>query len=264
MSDTTSNPIPSILTRDDGTSIAYHVLEDVRSGKSMPCVVFLGGFMSDMTGSKAIALESFCRTRGQAFLRFDYSGHGQSSGRFRDGTIGSWAEDAIYAIENLTQGPLILVGSSMGGWIMLLTALRLKSRIKALIGIAAAPDFTEDLIARELNDHQRKAIEQDGYVEIPSDYGDEPYVITRALIEDGKQNLLLQSSIPLDIPVRLIQGMKDADVPWQTALRIQENLESDDVEITFVKNGDHRLSEPHDLERLLRTLEALTDGLDEG
>ena len=248
-----NEPTPhQILTRPDGATIAYNSL----AGKS-PGVVFLGGFMSDMCGSKAMALELHCQEREQAFLRFDYTGHGQSSGAFTDGTISQWANDALYVIEHLTQGPQVLVGSSMGGWIMLLVALRLKERVCGLIGLAAAPDFTEDLIARELTDAQREAMARDGFVQVACDYDDEPYTITQNLIDDGRINLLLGADIPLNLPVRLIQGLKDKDVPWVTALKIQEKLTSTDVEVTFVKDGNHRLSEPVDLERLTTTLDTL-------
>jgi pimeloyl-ACP methyl ester carboxylesterase len=253
-----NNPTPThqILPRHDGTTIAYNRLKGKSAG-----VVFLGGFMSNMTGSKAIALEEHCKQRGQAFLRFDYTGHGQSSGDFSDGTIGKWTNDAIFAIEQLSEGPQVLVGSSMGGWIMLLAALRLQKRVAGLIGIAAAPDFTKDLIARELNDDQRLAMQRDGFVLVPCDYDDEPYTITQALIDDGRNNLLLNNSIPLSQPVRLIQGLKDKDVPWDTALHLQEKLIGDDVEVILVKNGDHRLSEPNDIKRLTKTLDSLIDGL---
>lgn len=247
-------PINQILSRSDGTTIAYNRLK----GKSVG-VVFLGGFMSDMTGSKAIALEKHCKQRGQAFLRFDYSGHGQSSGAFCDGTISKWTDDAVFAIEQLSEGPQLLVGSSMGGWIMLLVALRLQKRVAGLIGVAAAPDFTEDLIARELNDEQRLAMQRDGSVLVPCDYDNKPYTITQALIDDGQNNLLLNNSISISQPVRLIQGMKDKDVPWATALKLQEKLAGDDVETILVKNGDHRLSEPHDMKRLTKTLDLLLD-----
>jgi len=248
-----NEPTPHlILTRPDGATIAYNSL----AGKS-PGVVFLGGFMSDMCGSKALALELHCKERGQAFLRFDYTGHGQSSGAFRDGTISQWANDALYAIEQLTQGPQVLVGSSMGGWIMLLAALRLQEKVCGLIGLAAAPDFTEDLIARELNLSQRQAMARDGFVQVACDYGDEPYTITQNLIDDGRINLLLGADIPLNMPVRLIQGLKDNDVPWATALKIQEKLTGTDVEVTLVKDGDHRLSEPTDLKRLTTILDTL-------
>ncbi len=249
-----ANITHQILARPDGATIAYN-----RSGGNSPGVVFLGGFMSDMTGSKALALEEHCKIRGQSFLRFDYTGHGLSSGAFADGTIGEWAADAIYTIEQLTEGPQVLVGSSMGGWIMLLAALALKERIAAMIGIAAAPDFTEDLITNELSAEQRETMRRDGYVNVPSDYDDEPYTITQALIDNGRSNLLLNDVIPLTLPVRLIQGLKDQDVPWRTALRLQERLASNDVEVTLVKNGDHRLSEPTDLERLVGILDRLLD-----
>ena len=253
-----NNPTPThqTLPRQDGTTIAYNRLEGKSAG-----VVFLGGFMSDMTGSKAIALEKHCKKRGQAFLRFDYTGHGESSGAFSDGTIGKWTDDAVFAIEQLSDGPQVLVGSSMGGWIMLLAALRLHKRVAGLIGIAAAPDFTEDLIARELNDEQRLAMQRDGFVLVPCDYDDEPYTITQALIDDGRNNLLLNDSISLTQPVRLIQGLKDKDVHWVTALRLQEKLTGDDVETILVKDGNHRLSEPHDMKRLTKILDLLLDGL---
>ncbi|MHA1597644.1 MAG: alpha/beta fold hydrolase [Alphaproteobacteria bacterium] len=243
---------PRILTRSDGATIAYRQID----GK-LPGVVFLGGFMSDMEGSKALALENHCREIGRGFLRFDYTGHGQSSGNFADGTIGAWADDAIDAIGRLTDGPQVLVGSSMGGWIMLLVALRLKERVAGLLGIAAAPDFTEDLIDRELTDDQRATMARDGFVEVACDYSDDPYTITQALIDDGREHLLLGRPIDFDGPVRLIQGIKDMDVPWRTALRIQEMLTGDDVEVTLVKDGDHRLSDAPDLARLMRTLDGL-------
>ncbi|MBT3306793.1 MAG: alpha/beta hydrolase [Alphaproteobacteria bacterium] len=247
---------PEILTRDDGGTIAYYRI----SGKS-PGVVFMTGFKSDMTGSKALVLEEACRQRGQAFLRFDYTGHGQSSGAFEDGTIGQWAEDAIHALDTLSDGPQVLVGSSMGGWIMLLTALARLDRVVGLVGTAAAPDFTEDLMLRELTPDQIQQIETQGFTEIPNCYDEEPYKITKALLDDGRNHLLLNAEIPLDCPVRLIHGDKDEDVPWQTSLRIADALRTSDVETLLVKNGDHRLSEPHDLNRLCRTVERLLDQL---
>ncbi len=244
-----------MLTRDGGATIAYHRL----SGKG-PGVVFMTGFMSDMTGSKALALEELCKARGQAFLRFDYRGHGASSDSFRNGCIGDWAEDAILALDELSEGPQVLVGSSMGGWIMLLTALARPLRVAGLVGIAPAPDFTENLIWPELTEAQRQTVASQGFVEIPSQYGEAPYLITRRLIEDGRTHLLLNKGpLPINVPVRIIQGMEDKDVPWKTALAIQNAVESQDVEITFVKNGGHRLSEPEDLSRLVRTVAALLD-----
>ena len=213
--------------------------------------------MSDMTGTKAMALESWAKDAGRAFLRFDYQGHGASSGRFEEGTIGLWAEDAIAALDALTEGPQILVGSSMGGWIMLLTALARPERVAALVGIAAAPDFTEDLMWPAFDEETRATLQREGVIHQPSDYGDEPYTITLKLIEEARQHLLLRSPISIPCPVRLIQGMADADVPWQTALRLAEALETSDVEVQLVKAGDHRLSTAEDLARLTTTVEAL-------
>ncbi|MDP6572137.1 MAG: alpha/beta hydrolase [Rhodospirillales bacterium] len=249
---TPADTAPRILTRDDGATIAYHVTP----GKA-PGVVFLTGFMSDMTGGKALALEAFCRARGQAFLRFDYTGHGASSGAFEDGTIGRWADDTLTALDKLCEGPQVLVGSSMGGWIMLLAALWRPRRVAGLLGIATAADFTVDLVPRGLTEEQKTALERDGVVYVPSDYGPEPTPLTKKLLEDGSNHLVLRDDIALDVPVRLIHGMKDPDVPWETAMRIADRLRSRDVEITLVKDGDHRLSEPADLERLCATLDAL-------
>ena len=226
-------------------------------------IVFLTGFHSDMQGTKALALEQWCQDQGRAFLRFDYTGHGQSSGKFEDGCIGDWAADAIYALDELSEGPQILVGSSMGGWIMLLVALARPERVAGLLGLAAAPDFTEDLMWEELTDDQRGALNAQGRVDLPNDYDPlEPCVITKKLIEDGKNNLLLRDPLNIQVPVRLIQGMKDADVPWATALKLQDALVTDDVEIQFVKGGDHRLSESQDLARLGRTLGSLLEDLE--
>lgn len=248
-------PSPAkILARPDGASIAYHAT----MGRA-PGVIFLTGLMSDMEGGKALALEAYCRKRGQAFVRFDFYGHGQSSGDFPDGTIGRWADDAVQVIDDLSEGPQVLVGSSMGGWVMLLAALARPERIAGLVGIAAAPDFTEDLMRGQLSKEQLAAVERDGRVDIPSDYGEAPYVISKKLLDDGGQNLLLRSEIGIEAPVRLIQGMKDMDVPPDTAARIMEKLRSTDVEVTYVKEGDHRLSEPHDLARLIRIVGSLLD-----
>ncbi|WP_282605915.1 alpha/beta fold hydrolase [Pelagibius sp. Alg239-R121] len=250
-------PNPKSLARKDGASIAYHKLSGDKSGSAQPGVVFLGGFMSDMTGTKAIALEDHCRERGLGFVRFDYLGHGQSSGSFAEGTIGRWAEDAVAVLDEVTEGPQILVGSSMGGWIMLLAALARIERIAGLIGIAAAPDFTEDLMWAEFSPEMREEVMSKGRFERPSDYGDEPYIITRELIEEGRKNLLLREAIPIRCPVRLLQGMRDEDVPWKAALRLADALESEEVEVTLVKKGDHRLSEPEDLARLTRSLDEM-------
>ncbi len=254
MTDQSSIAAPRRLERPGGHTVAYHATP----GKS-PGVVFCGGFSSDMTGAKAIALDAFCRGEGRAYVRFDYLGHGASSGKFEQGTIGRWADDAIAVIDAATEGPLVLVGSSMGGWIMLLAALARPARVCGLVGSAAAADFTEDLVRNRFDDAQRAALMRDGVVHLPSDYDDEPYAITRALIEDGREHLLLHAPIPITCPVRLIQGMNDADVPWETVLRIAERLVSDDVEVTLVKGGNHRLSEPDDLARLWRAVTAVLD-----
>lgn len=245
---------PRYLTRPDGARIAYH-----RTDGKTPWVVFMTGFRSDMTGGKALALEAHCRARGQAFLRFDYTGHGASSGQFTDGTIGQWAADARAVVEELTVGPLVLIGSSMGGWIMLLTARALKHRIAGLIGIAAAPDFTEDLMWPAMSEPARAALARDGVIYEPSQYDPEPTPITKRLIEGGRDHLVLRAPLDLDCPVRLIHGMKDPDVPYELAFRIAATLTAADVELILVKSGDHRLSEPHDLARLTRTLDGLLD-----
>ncbi len=255
MNDT--SPEAEFLTCEDGATIAYHRIP----GKG-PGVVFLTGFKSDMSGGKALLLDEMSRRRGQAFLRFDYTGHGASSGCFEDGTIGRWAADAVAAIDALTDGPQVLVGSSMGGWIMLLAALARPERVAGLVGVAAAPDFTEDLMTEALTDDQRAALARDGFVDIPNCYDEqEPYRIEQRLLDDGRNHLLLRTAIDLRVPVRLIHGMCDEDVPWRTGLKIVEGLQSDDVEITYVKAGGHRLSEPHDLDRLERTVGALLDQL---
>jgi pimeloyl-ACP methyl ester carboxylesterase len=236
------------LDRGDGVELAWSKLD----GRS-PTVVFLPGYGSDMTGDKATALAAFCETRGQAMLRFDYSGHGASGGRFEDGTIGIWAADALVALDRLTEGPVVLVGSSMGGWIALLTALARPERVAALAGIAAAADFTETLMWPAMSFEQRAVLMEHGVIHRPSQYGN-PTPITRALIEDGRNHLVLGDTIKLTCPVRLLQGQADPDVPWEMALRIADELEGGDVQVILVKDGDHRLSRPQDLALLRRIL----------
>jgi pimeloyl-ACP methyl ester carboxylesterase len=244
--------LPAILTRRDGATIAYH-----RLAGAAPGIVFLGGFRSDMTGAKALYLEDYCRRRGLAYVRFDYFGHGASSGNVAMSTIGRWAEDAIAVFDSLTEGPQILVGSSMGGWIMLLAALARVSRVHALVGIAAAPDFTQDLVWPRLDVAQRRELRETGAVTLPSEYDPAGYTYRRSLFEDGKQHLVMRGLIALDCPVRLLHGMRDSSVPWQTSLALAERLKSRDVTVTLVKNGDHRLSSEADLERLGLTLDGL-------
>jgi pimeloyl-ACP methyl ester carboxylesterase len=210
-------------------------------------VVFLGGYASDMTGTKASYLDEWCRARGQAFLRFDYQGHGRSSGQLADGTIGAWRDDALAVIREITTGPLVLVGSSMGAC----DACRppVPERIHALVGIAAAPDLTEDLLWARLDDGQRAALRRDGVIRLPSSYG-EPLAFTWRLVEDGRRHLVLRSPLALSCPVRLLHGTRDLDVPWETSWRLAEALRGRDVTLTLVKDGEHRLSEPHELSLL--------------
>jgi pimeloyl-ACP methyl ester carboxylesterase len=223
-----------------------------------PGVVFLTGFKSDMTGSKAMALEAFCQKRGQRFLRFDYTGHGQSSGNFRDGTIGSWKQDALDVLDHLAEGKNIIVGSSMGAWIALLVALERKDKVTSLAGISSAPDFTERMIWNAIDDKHKKQLMEEGVIYAPSCYGEEPYPITRQLVEEGRKHLLLDGKIHVDVPVMLLHGMKDEDVPWQTSVKLMECLSSKDVGLELIKDGNHRLSEPKNLQLLCWTIEKLS------
>ncbi len=240
---------PRSLTRRDGATIAYHKTNGVTPG-----VIFMGGFRSDMTGTKATMLETFCRQTGRAYLRFDYLGHGASSGEFSDGTIGRWGEDAIAVLDELTDGPQVLVGSSMGGWIMLLAALARPDRVAGLVGIAAAPDFTETLMWQHYPPDVRTILQRDGIHYEPTEYGDEPYPVTMKLIEDGRRHLVLERPLAVHCPVRLIHGMEDAAVPWEHALRLSEMLLSRHVTVLLVKDGDHRLSREEDLARMCRVV----------
>ncbi len=255
---------PQFYNREDGVSIAYHYTQGQSLNKqdqqsvASACVVFLSGFKSDMEGSKATALERFCQSRSQSFLRFDYQGHGQSSGLFEEGSIGIWSEDALSILDHIAnthnEQSFILVGSSMGGWIMLRVALARTPKIIGLIGLAAAPDFTERLMLSQLSDDQLIDLNENGQIELPSSEEDEPYIITKKLLSDGRDQCVLDAAIPLDIPVRLIHGMEDKDVPWSTAIDLSAQLTSDDVTIQLVKGAGHRLSEEPDLNRLYATL----------
>lgn len=236
------------IDRGDGVRLACRFLPG-----DGPCLVFLPGYMSDMEGTKALALEAEAARRGWACLRFDYSGCGISEGDFTNGSIGRWTEDALAVIAARVPGrPLILIGSSMGGWIMLHVALALKQVVAALVGIAAAPDFTRWGLS--IGDADRQSLAEKGYVERPSLYGDQPYRYWRALVEDAEQRLLLEGDIEVSCPVRLLQGQADPDVPWQTALRIAERVRSDDVQTILIKDGDHRLSRPQDIGLLFRVI----------
>ena len=210
-----------------------------------------------MTGTKAVWLERWARARGRAFLRFDYRGHGASSGDFLDGAIGDWADDAAEAIVRLTAGPQILVGSSMGGWIALLLARRMPESVASLIGIAATPDFTEDIWAR-MDESQQRQLMSAGRIEQPSDYSDEPYVITKRLIEDGRNQLVLRAPLALAFPVRLLQGTADADVPVSVALRLLDHIDCPDARLTLAKGADHRFSGARELALIGKTLHGVT------
>jgi pimeloyl-ACP methyl ester carboxylesterase len=251
--DMVANAGDTNLSRSGGATIAYRRLAGVAPG-----IVFLGGFRSDMTGTKALFLEEYCRRRGRAYVRFDYFAHGQSSGDFAEGTISRWRDDAVAIIDSLTEGRQILVGSSMGGWIMVLAALARPERVAALVGIAAAPDFTTDLLPHRLNEAQRRALFDEGRVVLASSFDPAGYLYTRALVEDGDRNLVLRGDVALACPVRLLHGMADESVPWRQSLALAERLASRDVTLTLVKDGDHRLSRDEDLARLARVLDALT------
>lgn len=228
---------PAYLETAQGRRLAYHLTP----GQG-PTVVFLGGLKSDMEGTKAIHLEAWCAARGRAFLRFDYSGHGESSGTFEAGCIGDWAQDTTEALTKLTSGALIVVGSSMGGWQALLFARAHPDRIAGLVTIAAAPDFTEDGYAASFSEAQWAALERDGQVEMPSDYM-EPYIITRRLIEDGRNQLVLRAPLPLPFPVRCLQGTADTAVSTGTAVRLLNHADAPDMRLLLVKDADHRFSD---------------------
>jgi pimeloyl-ACP methyl ester carboxylesterase len=243
---------PSRLQLEEGASLAFH-----HTPGRGPGVLFCGGFTSDMGGTKAVALEAHCAATGRAFTRFDYRGHGASSGRFEDGTIGLWASDALAIVDRVTEGPLIVVGSSMGGWIALLVALARPERMAGLLGIAAAPDFTEDLLLAQATAEQRRQLAAQGYWMQPSAYGEAAYPVTARLLDDGRHHLVLRGPIALACPAHLLHGQRDADVPWQTSLRLAERLDAVDVTIELIKAGDHRLSTPRDLARLTAALDHL-------
>ena len=229
-----------------------------RLAGSGPCVVFLPGFRSDMTGDKATALAALCAQEGRAMVLFDYAGHGQSGGSFVNGTISAWRSDVLSVIDRLTQGPLLLVGSSMGGWLGVLAAMARPERVAGFIGIAAAPDFTEAMMWEAMTFEERSILMERGVLEQPSDYG-EPYAITRALIEDGRTQLVLGGPIPITAPVRLLHGQADRDVPWEFSLRLAAQISSQDVQVVLVKDGEHRMSRPRDLDLLRATVRRLLD-----
>jgi pimeloyl-ACP methyl ester carboxylesterase len=243
---------PEFLHTEGGAKLAYHLTRGTG-----PTVVFLSGFASHMGGSKAVHLQRWCEARGQAYLRLDYQGHGESSGNFEDGAVGVWAEDALAVIEAVVEGPLVLVGSSMGAWIMLLVARRLGDRVHGLVGVASAPDFTEELIHAQLTGEEKQRLHAAGRVERASDYDQGPNVFTIGMLEDGRRHQVLGEVIPIECPVRLIHGLQDGDVPWSISLRLCERLESEDVQLTLVKSGEHRLSEPSELDLLTGVVDDL-------
>lgn len=236
----------AVLKRQNAPDLAYNVLNATNKGQSLPTIMFLGGFRSDMEGTKALYLEEQCKIRGQAYIRMDYRGHGCSGGVFEEACISEWAQDAQDILDALTNGPVILVGSSMGGWISLLLSLKNPEKIVGLIGLAAAPDFTK-WMEDAMSEVQKSALMKEGFFALPNDYDDVPYIISKKLIEDGRQNLLLDKKLNIKMPVRLIQGKQDADVPWQTAQRIKDAIQGSDVEIIYIEDADHRLSTPEQL-----------------
>jgi len=238
----------------DGRRLAYCRLAARPERAALPGVVFLGGLCSDMTGAKAVFLEAWAEETGHAFLRFDYTGHGQSSGRFEEGCVGDWARDAEDAIRRLTSGPQVLVGSSLGGWIALLLARDRRVDVAGLVGVAAAPDFTERMVREELTAAQLASLLDEGRALLPSEY-DEPYVITGRLIADGARHLLLHDPLRVDCPVRLLHGAEDRDVPLDTALRTLDRLRGDDKQLTVLKGVDHRMSDPRSLQRIRQALD---------
>lgn len=247
------------ITVGEGAA-ARSIAVDMREGAGPP-VIWFGGFRSDMSGTKAEALDSWAAATGRAFLRFDYSGHGSSGGRFEDGTISRWLEEGLAVLDRFTSGHPVIVGSSMGGWLALLAARALKAakagrEPAALVLVAPAPDFTERLMWDAFPPEAKADILERGVHLRPSSYSDDPYPITRALIEDGRRHLILEGTIETGCPVHILQGMQDPDVPWEHAMRLVEHLPADAVQITLVKDGDHRLSRSEDIDRLLAAVAA--------
>ena len=241
---------PDYLDIGAGRRLAYRLTQG-----SGPAIVFLPGYMSDMDGTKALALAAWAEAEGRAMLRFDYGGCGASSGEFEAQSLADWRNDTLAVIDALTEGPVVLVGSSMGGWLMLLVALAWPERIAGLVGIAAAPDFT----AWGFTTEQKMTILREGRLERPSDHADTPYVTTRAFWESGETLRLLHTEIAIDCPVRLLHGQADPEVPWAYALEIQKKLRSADVQTLLVKDGDHRLSRPADIALLIATVRTLLE-----
>lgn len=246
------NSEKSILPRSGGATIAYDQIAGTGPG-----VVFLHGLKSDRRGTKASHLYSYCQSKGHPFLTLDMFGHGDSSGDFVEGSITKWTDDAVTAIDALTTGPQIIVGSSMGGWVMLNTARARPDRVVGLVGIAAAPDFTETLLWGTLPEQEREAFIKSGRLTMPTAYQEDPYEIGYTLIEDGRTNLLLNAPIPFSGPAHFLHGLADDDVPWTVSVSAAERLTSEDVCVTLVKDGAHNLSRPSDLDLLAQSLDAI-------
>lgn len=245
----------------DGTPVAWRRRAGAVAGGSggRPGLVFCGGFRSSMAGEKATFLDGFAADHGIDVLRFDYRGHGASGGTFTDLTLGDWIADALLVLDRLTDGPQVLVGSSMGAWVATCAAMVRPGRVAGLVGIAAAPDFTEDLMLPALGEMDLARMRRDGFVDRPSAYGDGPYRITWRLIREARSHLLLRGPVPFAGPVRLLHGMADPDVPWRQSLRLAEALTGPDVRLTLIKDGDHRLSRPQDLELLGQAVEEVVE-----
>ncbi|HET7413851.1 MAG TPA: alpha/beta hydrolase [Pararhizobium sp.] len=262
MQDTESQPITiEVGAGADRRSIAVRHRPANGGG---PGLVWLGGYRSDMGGTKAVELDGFAAENGLACTRHDYSGHGASGGAFIEGTISRWLEESLAVFDGVTEGSQILIGSSMGGWIALRMVQELarrgeSGRVAGMVLIAPAPDFTAELIEPELTDRHRRDLEEKGYFEEPTPYGPEPDIYTKALIEDGRENRVLTGIIDTNCPVHILQGMADPDVPWRHALRLVEHLPSDDVVLTLVRDGDHRLSRPEDLARMRTAIHGMVD-----
>lgn len=244
--------------------IAMRILP-AASGKTTPSLVWLGGYRSDMTGTKAVELESYAERAGAACIRFDYSGHGVSGGAFADGTISRWLEESLAVVSHINPDRMVLIGSSMGGWIALRLIAELRARgeggrIAGLVLIAPAPDFTSELIEPNLTDAERASLAERGYFEEPTPYGPDPNIYTAGLIEDGRNNRVLSGIIVTGCPVHILQGMQDPDVPYGHALKLMEHLPSDDVVMTLIRDGDHRLSRPEDIERMLAAVDGMITG----
>ena len=252
MDEKVAQSAPDFLDLGDRPRLAYRRISGAGAG-----VVWLGGFRSDMLGSKAEALARWAQAKSRSYLRFDYRGHGESEGAFEDGCISDWRDDALAVFDAASEGPQILVGSSMGAWITTLLALERPERIAGIVFIAPAPDFTEALMWAQFSPEIRSQIETLGVYAAPSEYEGGPTPISRKLIEDGRENLVLDGSVDINVPIRVLQGMADPDVPWRHAMGFVEQLVSEDIVTTLIKNGDHRLSDPENLRRLLASVEEL-------